>query len=380
MRESGGRQSISDMFRLAKPYIPEAAIFRVVDILKSGNLVQGHHVREFEMALEGYLSIKHAVVCSSGTAALHLALLAADIKEGDEVICPAFTFPATANVIERSGAKTVLVDITPDDFCLDPSKTEEAITDSTKAVVVVHEFGQSADMEGILTLTDKFGLRIIEDAACALGTEYHERKAGTFGLMGCFSFHPRKAITTGEGGVVVTDDEALADRLRALRNHGMDTDGGHQDFIYAGLNYRMTEFQAVLGLAQLAEIDYIIGRRIEQATRYDRALSTIDRIKTPAVFDRRKAVYQTYHLLFADTIDRDRLMVSMKAAGVETNIGAQSLNCLTYYQRKYGHRPDDFPNAQKAYRRGLALPIGLHLTDDDIDRIAMTLTDILETI
>jgi perosamine synthetase len=367
------------MLRLAKPYIPEAAISRIIDILKSGNLVQGRHVREFEMALEGFLSVKHAVVCSSGTAALHLALLAADIKEGDEVICPAFTFPATANVIERSGATTILVDITLDDFCLDISKVEKAITYKTKAIVVVHEFGQCADIEGISTLADKFGLRIIEDAACALGTEYHGKKAGTFGIMGCFSFHPRKAITTGEGGVIVTDDEELAGKLRALRNHGICMEDGHQEFLYAGLNYRMTEFQAALGFSQLAEIDHIIDRRVEQAKRYDGNLS-INLIKIPATFKLRKAVYQTYHVLIADTINRDGLIESLKLAGIETNIGAQALNCLSYYQRKYGYCPDDFPNAKKAYRQGLALPIGLHLTDEDIDHISITLANLLETI
>ena len=366
------------MLKLARPRIQEDAITKVVEILRSGNFVQGHHVRAFEETLEEYLSVRHAVACASGTAALHLALLAADIHEGEEVICPAFTFPATANAVERAGAKTVLVDITLDDFCIDASKIEKSVTEKTGAVIVVHEFGQSAEIDKILALADSLELKVIEDAACALGTEYNGLKAGTFGLMGCFSFHPRKAITTGEGGLIVTDDDDLACKLRALRNHGISLENGHQDFIYAGLNYRMTEFQAALGLSQLAMIEDSIVARIRQAERYDKALMTTDMIRTPPLFNNRRATYQTYHILADDIIDRNKLIASFKAAGIETNLGAQAINCLTYYRHNYGYAPDDFPNATKAYQQGLALPIGNHLKDEDIDFIAETLIKILK--
>jgi len=196
--------------------------------------------------------------------------------------------------------------------------------------------------------------------------------------MGCFSFHPRKAITTGEGGLVVTDNDDLACKLRALRNHGISLKDGHQDFLYAGLNYRMTEFQAALGLSQLAVIENSIATRIRQAERYDKALITTDMVRTPPRFNNRRATYQTYHILVDDNIDRNKLIDSLKAAGIETNLGAQAINCLTYYRHKYGYAPDDFPNATKAYHQGLALPIGSHLKDEDIDFIAETLIKLLK--
>jgi dTDP-4-amino-4,6-dideoxygalactose transaminase len=367
------------MYRLIKPEIPEEAIVKIVDVLRSGNLVQGHHVKELEKALEEYLSVKHAVVCSSGTAALHLSLLVMDIGPDDEVICPAFTFPATANVVERSGAKVVLADVTLDDFCLDPRELERTVTDRTKAVIVVHEFGQSAQITEIKHLAEKFGIKIIEDAACAIGTEYNGRKVGTFGLSGCFSFHPRKVITTGEGGAVVTNNEELAARLRVFRNHGIAVRDGHQEFIEAGLNYRMTEFQAVLGFYQLARIGNIIENRLLQAKLYNTALAKTASIKTPQIFGNRENIYQTYHVIVADNINRNKLIDSIRAADIETNLGAQALNCLDYYQKKYGYKPEDFPNATKAYRQGLALPIGPHLTEDDIEYIAGTLINILDS-
>jgi len=366
------------MLKLTRPRIQEDAIAKVVEILRSGNFVQGHHVRAFEKTLEEYLSVRHAVACTSGTAALHLALLAADVHAGEEIICPAFTFPATANAVERAGANTVLVDINLEDFCIDASKIEKSATEKTRAMIAVHEFGQSAEIDKISAIGDGLGLDVIEDAACALGTEHNGLKVGTFGLMGCFSFHPRKAITTGEGGLVVTDDGDLAYKLRALRNHGISLKDGHQDFLYAGLNYRMTEFQAALGLSQLAVIEDSIATRIRQAERYDRALIAADMIRTPPRFNNRRATYQTYHVLVDDNIDRNKLIDSLKTAGIETNLGAQAINCLTYYRHKYGYAPDDFPNATKAYHQGLALPIGSHLKDEDIDFIAETLIKLLK--
>jgi perosamine synthetase len=366
------------MYRLVKPNIPETAIVKMADVIRSGNLVQGNNVRDFEKALEEYLSVKHAVVCSSGTAALHLSLLAMNISPGDEIICPAFTFPATANVVERSGAKVVLADVSSDDLCLNPRELERVITKRTKAVVVVHEFGQSAQIEEIAHLADAFGFKIVEDAACAIGTEYNGQKVGTFGLMGCFSFHPRKVITTGEGGAVVTHDDELATRLRIFRNHGISVRDGNPDFIEAGLNYRMTDFQAVLGLYQLNALSDIIDNRLLQARLYNSILADTTSIKTPQSFAFRGSIYQTYHIVVPDKINRNLLIESLRAADIEVNIGAQALNCLDYYRRKYGYKPENFPNATRAYRQGIALPIGPHLTEDDIKYIAGTLIKILD--
>lgn len=357
------------MIKLAKPDIPEKAIEKVVEVLRSGNLVQGKYVKEFENALSEYLNIKNALVVSSGTAALHLSLLSLDMKKGDEVIVPAFTFPATANVVELVGAKPIFVDINLDDYCIDTTKIEEKITSKTKVIIPVHEFGQAAKMDDIINISDKYNLKIVEDASCGLGTEFENQKVGTFGKLGCFSFHPRKAITTGEGGVVVTNDDKLAEKLRVLRNHGISYEGGEVDFIAAGLNYRMTDFQATLGLEQLTEIENIIEQRIGIAKKYDEKLSLNYKLKIPTNFKNRKAIYQTYHILLSDEINRDKLIIKLKKNGIETNLGAQALPCLNFYKNKYSLKEVDFPNAVKAYKQGLALPMGKHITSENIVHI-----------
>ena len=366
------------MIRLAKPHIPDKAIEKAVEVLKSGDLVQGKYVREFENSLSDYLNVKNAIIVSSGTAALHLALLVLGIKEGDEVIVPAFTFPATANVVELVGAKPVFVDINLSDFCIDTSKIEKSINNRAKAIMPVHEFGQSAEMGKILAIAEKHDLEVVEDAACALGTEFNNQKVGTFGKLGCFSFHPRKAITTGEGGVVVTNDDGLAEKICILRNHGISNNNGKYDFLCAGFNYRMTDFQSALGLSQLLEIEEIIRNRIRIADEYDKELADVDWIKTPKRFENRKTVYQTYHIMVDDKINRDKLINSLKNVGIETNLGAQALHCLKYYKEKYGYKENDFPNATKAYKQGLALPVGKHIAKPEQRKIVQGLRIALE--
>jgi dTDP-4-amino-4,6-dideoxygalactose transaminase len=359
------------MIRLAKPNITEEAINAVNEVLRSGNLVQGKYVAEFEENLKNYLGVNEAVVVTSGTAALHLSLIALDIQKGDEVIVPAFTFPATANVVELVGAKPVFVDINLDDFCIDVNKIEEAITSKTTAIIPVHEFGQSAQMDKILEICNKYNLKLIEDAACALGTEYKNKKVGTFGDFGCFSFHPRKAITTGEGGVIITNNKELAGKVRALRNHGIELINGKVEFKYAGFNYRMTDFQAVLGIYQLKDFEKEITERINQAELYNKLLSEINWIKTPVTFSERKMTYQTYHILVDDNIDRDNLLDYLINNGVQVNFGAQALNVQDYYL-KY-KKENWFLNANKAFRKGIALPIGSYLKYDELNMVLFQL-------
>lgn len=354
------------MIKLAKPHIPDSAIHSVVKILKSGNLVQGEFVAELEKTIENYLGVKHAIVVSSGTSALHLALMALEIGSDDEVIVPAFTFPATANVVEIVGAKAVLVDITLDDFCIDTSKIESAITSKTKGVMPVHEFGQAANMDPIMEIAKKHDLKVIEDAACALGAEYNDNKVGTFGILGCFSFHPRKVITTGEGGTVVTNNDNLASRIRALRSHGLTNIDGKYNLVYTGLNYRMTDFQAAIGISQLFQLEDMNNKRKAIAKQYDDELKELERIKTPIRFKNRKHIFQTYHILLDEKLNRDDLIFRLRDSGIETNLGAQALHRLMYYKNKYGHEETDFPNALMAYQQGLALPIGNHIREIDV--------------
>lgn len=367
------------MIKLAQPYFPEGFELNLLNVLKTGNLVQGKYVKELEIEIEEYLSVNNAIVVSSGTAALHLALLALDIKQGDEVIVPAFTFPATANVIENVGACTVLVDITLEDYCIDVSKIEEKITEKTKAIIPVHEFGNIADMDKLLAISNKHNIAIIEDAACALGTEYNCKKAGVFGKTACFSLHPRKNITTGEGGIVVTDDNDIADKIRSLRNHGIVVKNGKYDFASAGLNYRMTDFQAALGLSQIPELDNIINYRRSMAAIYDECLKDTPMIQTPVDCKHKKHTYQTYHILLDQKIDRDNLIVKLRNTQIESNLGAYALNTLTYYKNKYRYNNSDFPKAMAAYKHGLALPMGMHLCEKDIEFISITLKQFIHS-
>lgn len=357
------------MIRLAKPFIPEEAITRVIEVIRSGNLVQGECVAEFEQKLQGYLGVKYVIVVSSGTAALHLSLVAMDIKNGDEVIVPAFTFPATANVIELVGAKPILVDINLDDFCIDTSKIENVITEKTKAIIPVHEFGQAVKMDDIIAISKKFGLKIIEDAACSLGAEFKGKKVGTFGEYGCFSFHPRKALTTGEGGAIATNNDILAKKARALRNHGIEIVNNKVDFHYAGYNYRMTDFQAAMGIPQLAILDEIIEKRIKIAEEYSKSLGGIDWIKIPVNFDNRKAVYQTYHILINQDYNRDNLINHLNHYGIQTNFGAQAIHVQKYFKEKYSYAIENYCNAINAYNNGLSLPIGEHIGCNEIEEI-----------
>ena len=360
------------MIKLAKPVISEEIIDKVVSVLRSGNLVQGQYVRLFEEKLQDYLGVENATIVSSGTAALHLALMALDIQNGDEVIVPAFTFPATANVVENVGAKPVFVDISLSDYCLDPALIEGAVTKNTKAIIVVHEFGQAADMEKIVGIARKHNLYLIEDAACAIGTRFDNRPVGAFGTLGCFSFHPRKIITTGEGGAVVTNDKALAEKINALRNHGLASSGA-ADFDYAGLNYRMTDFQAVMGYYQLSGLEEDIRKRIHLARKYRENLSVFNWLELPEPFENRRHIYQTFHVLLEGALDRVQFISHLKSNGIETNLGAQGLHLLPFYKNKYEYAASDFPQASRAFQHGLALPIGAHVAEGDIDFIAETM-------
>ena len=300
-------------------------------------------------------------------------MIALKLKAGAEVILPAFTFPATAHVVELVGAKSVFVDINMSDFCIDVTKIEQAVTSKTKAIMPVHEFGQSPDIGKIIEIAHKHNLYVIEDAACALGTEYNGKKCGTFGEIGCFSLHPRKAITSGEGGIVVTNNDEIAKKIKCLRNHGIDYSSGSMDFICAGFNYRMTDFQAALCIEQLNTIEHQITHRISIAQIYNELLKKIKWIKTPDTFSNRKMVYQTYHVLIDEQIDRSNLIAFLRNNDIETNLGAQALNCLSYYKNKYQLNDNSFVCAEKAFKYGLALPIGNHIKKADIDYIILKL-------
>jgi perosamine synthetase len=319
------------VIRLTIPSIAEDDLQAVREVLASGYLVQGLHVAAFEQAAAKYTGCQYAVAVSNGTAALHLALLALDVHPGDIVLVTAYSWLSTANVIELCGAQPVFVDIQPDTFNIDPICLKRvlrrlmavyATAKRVKAVLPVHTFGQMANMPAILDLANRYTVPVVEDAACALGATWHGRQAGTWGVMGCFSFHPRKAITTGEGGMITTNDPALARRLRALRNHGLDPDALAPDFILPGFNYRLTEFQAALGLTQMSKLDRIITARRRHAVHYDALLSGTP-IQAPIVNENGTSVYQSYVVLLPEyrTTYGQNLIRRLKERGIETTIG-----------------------------------------------------------
>ncbi len=369
------------MIRLSTPTITDEEINEMAKVLKSGMLVQGNRVEEFETSLKNYMEVNYALAVSSGTAALHLALLALDIQAGDAVFVPAFTFPATVNVVEIQKARPVLIDVDSGTYNMNLDKLEEGIKnwkgpEKPKAIIVVHEFGAPCNMQRVLEIANKYNLYIIEDSACALGTTFQTQHAGTFGDIGCFSWHPRKAITTGEGGAVVTKSKQIYDRIKLLRNHGIHRDNnGKVDFFLPGLNYRLTDFQAALGKMQLSRFNPLLEKRKELAVNYLSALQNIPEVTLPLNIDGHS--WQTFMIVLCNEIDRDSIIKSLYSKKIETNIGAQAIHMLAYYKEKYGYNEEEFPVAHKLYKNGLALPLYSELQLQEIQYVSKTLINAL---
>lgn len=368
------------MIKLASPEIDFNEIEAIKSVLESGYLVQGEYVEAFEKKVSQFLNVKHAIAVSSGTAALHLALLAMGVGPNDEVIVPDFTFPATANVVELVGANNVLVDIKLDDFCIDVSQIEKKITSKTKAIMPVHEFGHSADMDMIMQLASKYNLKVIEDAACALGTEYKGKKIGTIGDIACFSFHPRKSITTGEGGIVVTNNDDIAKQIRLLRNHGIDWDSGVPQFMVPGYNYRLTNLQGAIGVVQMDKFNSMLNQKKELVKVYNEAFSNHPRISVPIEVNNCSHTYQTYYLLLNEGVNRNKLIKLMKDFGIETNFGAYSVHSQPFYLQKYKLESSEFKNSIFAHNYGIALPLHTKLQEKDLLFIAEKLKEALNQI
>lgn len=360
---------------LARPAIQESDIAAVVDVLRSGQLVQGPRVGAVEAALCRRTGAPFAAAAANGTATLHLALLALGIGPGDEVIVPAFSYVATANAVMHAGATPVFVDIRPDTFNIDVGRIEAALTPLTRAIMPVHEFGLCADMDAVLDIAETHGLAVIEDAACALGAQDGGREAGTMGDAGSFSFHPRKAVTSGEGGCLLLKHEQHWLAVRALRNHGIGrrAGGDADDFIYAGYNYRMTDMAAALLLGQLERVDAARERRAELAERYNAAFSESIAVTAPTVPPGKRHAWQTYHVMLLPSLDRRSIVHGLAALGIGANYGAQCIPALPVYREKGAFHPTDFPTAHAAFNNGLALPLYEHLQDDDIDFVAQSL-------
>lgn len=369
------------MIKLASPDILESDIQRCNDVIRSGNLVQGEWVARFEQALTSFAGFGSWRAVSSGTAALHIALKALGVGPGDSVIVPAFTFPATANVVENLGANTILCDVDPASYVVTPQTLQQTIDAHAdhplKAIIVVHEFGYPADMEAMAQIAKTHNLKIIEDAACALGTVSGDKHVGWFSDAACFSLHPRKAITCGEGGAIVSRNPALIERINALRNHGMARVGTDIDFVEAGLNYRLTDFQAALVTGQVERFDAEVDKRRLLADHYLDRLGNHPQITLPNADAGH--TWQSFMVTLPAEIDRKTIIEAMLAKGVQTNLGAQALHCLSYFRDRYGYKADQFPNAAMLYRSGLVLPLYGKLTISDLDLIISNLLSVLES-
>lgn len=369
---------------LTTPHFDEEEVTLLRQCLESRWVTQGPFVRKFEELVAARHQVSHALATTSCTAALHLSTLALDLKPGDEVVIPAFTWVTSANCAEYVGAKAVLADVELETFNLDPKAFEAAITPRTRAVVVVHLFGLAARMHEVLAIARRHGLKVIEDAACAIGTTYDGRPVGGLGDLGCFSFHPRKVITTGEGGAVTTNDSTLAERVALIRNHGT---GGHPGpaaparpwvmgkFDLLGYNLRMSDIQAAVGVAQMAKLERLLAERGGRAARYGALLAEVPDLALPRASARAGHTFQSYVIRIVEggTTRRNLVMEALAADGIQTRPGTHAVHRLGIYKQKYGFKPEQFPNAVAAEDTTITLPIFPNMADADQDRVIASL-------
>jgi perosamine synthetase len=355
----------------ARPYLRGDEGAAVAEVIASGWVSQGPRVREFEAAFSARVGATDAVATTNCTTALQLALYASGVGPGDEVIVPSMSFIATANSVWQNGATPVFADVDPRTYNLDPAAVERAITSRTKAIMPVHQLGLPADMDPLMELAERHGLTIVEDAACAVGARYKSRPIGSLGPLACFSLHPRKVITTGEGGMIAVNDPAVAERLRRLRQHAMDVSDlarhGAKDVVIEsyperGWNHRMTDMQAALGLCQLELLDEILAERERQAARYTAAIERIRYLEPPYEPEYAERTWQSYafRLLPGAPIGRTELMRRMLADGIATRRGVMAI----HEEPAYSSVRADLPNTEVATRDSMMLPLFPGLSDE----------------
>lgn len=366
---------------LLKPYFNSEELEELKKVLDSGWVSQGPKVKEFEDKIVEYLSVKYAIAVTNCTSALHLALLSTGVKKGDEVLVADYTFPATGHAVLYCGAKPVFIDIDLRTYNINPNLIEEKISDKTKAIIPVHTFGQPAELDEIMKIAEEYNLKVIEDAACAFGAKYKNKYAGKIGDIGCFSFHARKGITTGEGGMVVTNNKNLAEKIRNLSVFGMTSAWDREksdkfiipEFTEVGYNYKMSDITAAVGVAQLKKLDKIIERKRELAKYWDEKLREMEFIEPPYVSENVKHIYQSYIALVDKHVSRNKLIETLMKKGVQTQIGTYASHIQPVYNSK-----DKCPNSLEIFNRSLALPMYYMLEEKDIDMAAAVLKKALE--
>jgi dTDP-4-amino-4,6-dideoxygalactose transaminase len=370
-----------------RAFIEEQDIEEVLAVLRGGWLTTGPRVKQFEAAFSEFTGAAHSVALSSCTAALHLALAAIGVSDGDEVIIPTMTFASTGETVLYLKARPILVDCAPKSFHVDPRQIEASITDRTKAIIPVHYSGYARDMDAILEIARRHGLKVIEDAAHALPATYKGKMIGTLGDITCFSFYATKTLTTGEGGMVTTENEEYAERIRTLSLHGISKDAWKRysaegswryDIQEVGYKYNLTDMQAALGLAQLAKREFAHALRTQLAERYDRGLASLDAFETPQIPDEVTNAWHLYVLQVkpdALRIGRDRVIEELKSRGIGTSVHFIPLHLHSLYQR-LGYREGQFPNAEARFNGAISLPLYPGMSDEDSDRVIAALQDI----
>jgi perosamine synthetase len=370
---SPDRRSIS----LAKPDIGARELELVTEVLRSGVLAMGPFTPRFEAGIAALSRRREGIACSSGTAGLHLAVRALEIGDGDEVITTPFSFVSSANCLLYERAVPRFVDIEEDSLGIDPERIEGAATPRTRAVLPVHVFGRACSIEAITSIARGRGWAVIEDACEGLGSSVGGRPLGSFGDIAVFAFYPNKQITTGEGGMVVTDDGAIADIMRSLRNQGRDLDGTWLRHVRLGYNYRLDELSAAIGVAQLERLSEMRAGRARVAAAYERALGGVDWVTVPRLPESELVDWFVYVVRLHPEIDRDRLIEQLAQRGVPTRPYFAPIHLQPFYRATFGFQPGDFPVTERIAASTLALPFSSQLTDDDAAYVADTLVGIV---
>ena len=369
---------MSEMIPMASADLNESDIQAVLEVLRSGRLALGPKLEEFEHLMAEYIGVRHAVAVSSGTAALHLIVRALGIGKGDEVLVPAFTFAASVNAFLYEGAAPVFVDIEPGSYNLNPEDLERKVSARTRAIMAVDVFGHPAEWDDILWIAGKHGLKVIDDSCEALGAEYKGRKIGQLGDAAAFAFYPNKQITTGEGGIVVTDDDGIARLCRSLRNQGRGEMGAWLEHEQLGFNYRLDEMSAALGLSQLRRIDEFMAKRQRVAQMYTERLREFSWVEHPAVKPYVRVSWFVYVVTLAAGLERDEVMRRMQARGIPARGYFAPLHLQPYIQEIAGSRAGDLPLTESVAQRTIALPFHNNLTRHEVDRVVNTLAEELD--
>jgi len=385
-----GTETKQDLFAgqvaFLKPWLGQEEVEAAAEVILSGWVCQGPKVMELEKVIAQYVGARYGVATNACTSALHLAMRLSGIGPGDHVIIPSSTCMATANAVHHTGATPVFADIDPKTYNLDPQSTLEALTPQTRAVVLVHQIGMPGDVDAFVALTQKHGLKLIEDGACTFGGTYKGRRVGGLGAPTCFSFHPRKMITTAEGGMITTNDGELVEKARMLRATGAsisDLDRHKargvlvQNYEDYGYNYRMTDIQAAIGLVQMQKLGTILAQRAEQARRYDEAIGGIDELDPPYVPDYVTHAYSSYlvHLCAGAPIGRDELLRRMAEQNISCRVGIQPLHFEPFYQATHEHLR--LPVTEEVAAHTMFLPIYPGLTEAEQDRVIAALKNSL---